>query len=113
MPGTVRVPRLFEVERYATLFQMTSTVESICRPDTGLVELFGALFPCGSVTGAPKISAMKMIRSLEHSPRGVYTGSIGLVRPGGDCTFSVAIRTLVLDTETNRAVLGVGGGDHV
>jgi para-aminobenzoate synthetase/4-amino-4-deoxychorismate lyase len=110
VPGTVRVPRLFEVECYPTLFQMTSTIESISRPDTGLVELFGALFPCGSVTGAPKISAMKVIRSLEHSPRGVYTGSIGLVRPGGDCTFSVAIRTLVLDTETNRAVLGVGGG---
>ena len=103
-------PRLFSVERYETLFQMTSTIESICRPDTGFVELFSALFPCGSVTGAPKISAMKMIRSLERSPRGVYTGSIGLVRPGGDCTFSVAIRTLVLDTETGKAVFGVGGG---
>lgn len=110
VPGTVRVPRLFDVERYATLFQMTSTIESVCRPGTGLVDLFGALFPCGSVTGAPKISAMKMIRSLESSPRGVYTGSIGLVRPGGDCTFSVAIRTLTLDTETRRAVFGVGGG---
>jgi len=110
VPGTVRVPRLFSVERYATLFQMTSTIESICCPDTGLVELFSALFPCGSVTGAPKISAMKMIRSLERSPRGVYTGSIGLVRPGGDCTFSVAIRTLVLDAETGKAVFGVGGG---
>ena len=110
VPGTVRVPRLFDVERYATLFQMTSTIESICRPDTGLVDLFSALFPCGSVTGAPKISAMKMIRGLERSPRGVYTGSIGLVRPGGDCTFSVAIRTLALDTEKNNALFGVGGG---
>ena len=110
MPGTVRVPRLFDVERYATLFQMTSTIESVCRAGTGLVDLFGALFPCGSVTGAPKISSMKMIRSLEPSPRGVYTGAIGLVRPGGNCTFSVAIRTLVLDTETKRAVFGVGGG---
>ena len=110
VPGTIRVPRLFDVERYATLFQMTSTIESVCRPGTGLVELFGALFPCGSVTGAPKISSMKMIRSLEPSPRGVYTGSIGLVHPGGDCTFSVAIRTLALDTETKRAVFGVGGG---
>ena len=110
VPGTVRVPRLFDVEHYATLFQMTSTIESVCRPDTGLVDLFGALFPCGSVTGAPKISSMKMIRSLEPSPRGVYTGAIGLVRPGGNCTFSVAIRTLVLDTETKRAVFGVGGG---
>jgi para-aminobenzoate synthetase/4-amino-4-deoxychorismate lyase len=110
VPGTVRVPRLFDVERYATLFQMTSTIESVCRPGTGLVDLFGAPFPCGCVTGAPKISSMKMIRSLEPSPRGVYTGSIGLVRPGGDCTFSVAIRTLALDTETKRAVFGVGGG---
>jgi para-aminobenzoate synthetase/4-amino-4-deoxychorismate lyase len=110
VPGTIRVPRLFDVERYATLFQMTSTIESVCRPGTALVDLFGALFPCGSVTGAPKISSMKMIRSLEPSPRGVYTGAIGLVRPGGDCTFSVAIRTLVLDTGTGRAVFGVGGG---
>jgi para-aminobenzoate synthetase / 4-amino-4-deoxychorismate lyase len=110
VPGTIRVPRLFDVERYATLFQMTSTIESVCRPGTALVDLFGALFPCGSVTGAPKIRSMKMIRSLEPSPRGVYTGAIGLVRPGGDCTFSVAIRTLVLDTETKRAVFGVGGG---
>jgi len=110
VPGTVRVPRLFDVERYPTLFQMTSTIESICSPGTGLADLFSALFPCGSVTGAPKISAMKMIRGLERSPRGVYTGSIGLVRPGGDCTFNVAIRTLVLDTETKRAVFGVGGG---
>jgi para-aminobenzoate synthetase/4-amino-4-deoxychorismate lyase len=110
VPGTVRVPRLFDVERYATLFQMTSTIESTCRPGTGLVDLFGALFPCGSVTGAPKISSMKMIRSLEPSPRGVYTGSIGLVRPGGDCMFSVAIRTLALDTEMKRAVFGVGSG---
>ena len=110
VPGTIRVPRLFDVERYATLFQMTSTIESVCRPGTALVDLFGALFPCGSVTGAPKISSMKMIRSVEPSPRGVYTGAIGLVRPGGDCTFSVAIRTLVLDTETGGAVFGVGGG---
>ena len=110
VPGTVRVPRLFEIERYPTLFQMTSTVESICLPQIGLVEILSALFPCGSVTGAPKISAMKLIRDLETSPRGVYTGAIGLIRPGGDCTFNVAIRTLELDTETGRAVFGVGGG---
>lgn len=110
VPGTVRVPRLFDVERYPTLFQLTSTIESIARPNTKLPDLFRALFPCGSITGAPKISAMKMIRGLEQSPRGVYTGAIGLVRPGGDCTFNVAIRTLVLDTKTKRAVFGVGGG---
>ncbi|MCI0623319.1 MAG: aminodeoxychorismate synthase component I [Acidobacteria bacterium] len=110
VPGTVCVPRLFEVERYETLFQMTSTIESVCRPESRLVDLFRALFPCGSVTGAPKISAMKMIHSLERYPRNVYTGTIGFVRPGGDCTFSVAIRTLVLDTKAGRAVFGVGGG---
>lgn len=110
VPGTVRVPRLFDVECYPTVFQLTSTIESISRPDIKLADLFRALFPCGSITGAPKISAMKLIRDLERFPRGVYTGAIGLVRPGGDCTFNVAIRTLVLNTETKRAVFGVGGG---
>lgn len=109
-PGSVHVSQLFDVERYPTVLQMTSTIESECQPGTKLVDLFRALFPCGSVTGAPKISAMNMIRNQEPFPRGVYTGSIGLVRPGGDCTFSVAIRTLVLDTTRRSAVFGVGGG---
>jgi para-aminobenzoate synthetase/4-amino-4-deoxychorismate lyase len=69
-----------------------------------------ALFPCGSITGAPKIRTMQIIRELERFPRGAYTGAIGLLRPGGDCTFNVAIRTVVIDTEMGVATFGVGGG---
>lgn len=110
VPGTVRVSSLFDVERYETVWQMTSTVESTLRPGTSLVELLRALFPCGSITGAPKIRTMQIIRELEPSPRGVYTGAIGFLRPGGDCIFNVAIRTVVIDTQTNVATFGVGGG---
>ena len=110
LPGSVQVTKLFEVERYETLFQMTSTIESACRPQTTLTDLFCALFPCGSVTGAPKISAMQIIRNLEPNPRHLYTGTIGLIRPGGDCTFNVAIRTLLLDKKTSEVIFGVGGG---
>lgn len=110
LPGSVRVPRLFEVERYETLWQMTSTVESTCKPDIGLVDLFDALFPCGSVTGAPKIRTMEILHRLEPFPRQVYTGALGFVRPGGDCTFNVAIRTILLDLRAGEATFGVGGG---
>ena len=110
LPGSVHVSSLFKPERYETVWQMTSTVESTLRPNTSLAELMGALFPCGSITGAPKIRTMEIIRELERFPRGAYTGPIGLLRPGGDCTFNVAIRTLVLDTETNFATCSVGGG---
>jgi len=75
-----------------------------------LVELMRALFPCGSITGAPKIRTMQIIRDLERFPRGAYTGTIGLLKPGGDCVFNVAIRTVVIDTETGVATFGVGGG---
>jgi para-aminobenzoate synthetase/4-amino-4-deoxychorismate lyase len=101
---------LFKPERYETVWQMTSTVESQLRPGTGLVELMSALFPCGSITGAPKIRTMQIIRDLEPFPRGAYTGAIGLLRPGGECVFSVAIRTIVIDTQTGVATFGVGGG---
>jgi para-aminobenzoate synthetase / 4-amino-4-deoxychorismate lyase len=110
VPGRVHVSSLFDLERFETVWQMTSTVEAALRPGTSLAELMGALFPCGSVTGAPKIRTMQIIRELERFPRGVYTGTIGLLRPGGDCTFNVAIRTVVLDTETNVATCSVGGG---
>ena len=79
--GSVTVPALFTVERYETVLQLTSDVSARLRPGTGLVELFRALFPCGSVTGAPKASSMEVIRSLEPTPRGVYCGAIGLVGP--------------------------------
>src|SRR5687768_481016 len=110
VPGSVEVSSLFRAERYETVWQMTSTVESTLRPETSLVELMSALFPCGSVTGAPKIRTMQIIRELERFPRGVYTGAIGFLRPGGDCVFNVAIRTVVIDTQTGVATFGVGGG---
>ncbi len=110
VPGGVRVSSLFDLERFETVWQMTSTVEATLREKTSLAELMGALFPCGSVTGAPKIRTMEIIRELERFPRGAYTGTIGLLRPGGDCTFNVAIRTVVLDKETGLATCSVGGG---
>ena len=110
IPGSVKVSSLFQLERFETVWQMTSTVESTLRPGTGLVELMGALFPCGSITGAPKIRTMEIIRELEPYPRGAYTGTIGLVLPGGDCIFNVAIRTVVVDSTNGLATFGVGGG---
>jgi para-aminobenzoate synthetase / 4-amino-4-deoxychorismate lyase len=110
VPGSVRVSSLFDLERFETVWQMTSTVESTLRDGTTLVDLMGALFPCGSITGAPKIRTMQIIRELERFPRGAYTGAIGLLKPGGDCVFNVAIRTVVIDTETGVANFGVGGG---
>ncbi len=110
LSGSVRVSKLFEVERYETLWQMTSTVESTLRRGVGLADVMAALFPCGSITGAPKIRTMEIIRELEPFPRGVYTGTVGFIRPGGDCVFNVAIRTVVLDSDTGAATFGVGGG---
>ncbi|HVF23694.1 MAG TPA: chorismate-binding protein, partial [Pyrinomonadaceae bacterium] len=110
LPGSVHVSALFQPERYETVWQMTSTVEATLRPRTSLVELMGALFPCGSITGAPKIRTMQIIRELEPFPRGVYTGTIGFLRPGGDCVFNVAIRTVTIDKERGVATFGVGGG---
>lgn len=108
VPGTVAVERLFDLERYPSVWQMTSTVSA--RSQAGLTSLFAALFPCASITGAPKVQTMKIIDRLERSPRGVYTGAIGYVAPGGDCQFSVAIRTAVVDRKTGTAEYGVGGG---
>ena len=109
-PGSVRTPHLFTLERYPTLWQMTSTIEAEIPAHTTIVDIFAALFPCGSVTGAPKISTTALLADLESCPRGVYTGAIGLVRPGGDCTVSVAIRTVVVDRESGMSALGVGAG---
>jgi para-aminobenzoate synthetase/4-amino-4-deoxychorismate lyase len=110
VPGSVHVSSLFDVERFETVWQMTSTVESTLNEGTSLPELMQALFPCGSITGAPKIRTMQIIRELERFPRGAYTGAIGLLHPGGDCVFNVAIRTVVIDAESNQATFGVGGG---
>lgn len=108
--GSVRVPRLFDIERYPTLFQMTSTVTATPRPDLTLEELFAALFPCGSITGAPKVSTMRLIAQLERDPREVYCGAIGYLTADGEAMFNVAIRTVWLDTERGTAEYGVGGG---
>ncbi|MDC8787193.1 chorismate-binding protein [Paucibacter sp. hw1] len=92
--GTVRVPRLFELHALPTVWQMTSTVTAVSRPRLTLAELFAALFPCGSVTGAPKIRAMQIIHELEPAERGWYCGALGLLQPGGVATFNVPIRTV-------------------
>ena len=107
--GTVRVPELFKVETYTTVHQMVSTVRAALRDGVTLAEIFGALFPCGSITGAPKIRAMQIIRELEPDPRGAYCGSLGWVAPGGDMCFNVAIRTLTV-TGPGLLQLNVGGG---
>jgi para-aminobenzoate synthetase/4-amino-4-deoxychorismate lyase len=110
VPGTVRVAALLELERWRTVHQLTSTVEARLRPGTGLGDLLAATFPCGSVTGAPKAMATRVIAEEEGSPRGVYCGAIGWVAPGGDAAFSVAIRTVELDIAAGEAIAGVGGG---
>lgn len=97
--GSVRVDELFAIERYPSVWQMTSRISAKTRADVGLVQVLQALFPCGSITGAPKRQTMHIIRQLEPQPRGVYCGSIGLLRPDGSATFSVAIRTLTLGAE--------------
>ena len=110
VPGTVAVPALCVPERYPTVWQLTSSVTAQVPPSTGLADLFGALFPCGSVTGAPKVSTMTLISRLEPHARGLYCGAIGVVAPGGDATFAVAIRTVVADPVARTATYGVGSG---
>jgi para-aminobenzoate synthetase / 4-amino-4-deoxychorismate lyase len=109
-PGTVKVPQLFAVETYPTVHQMTSTVVSEIEEGLDAVDVLEAIFPCGSITGAPKIRAMEIIAGLEPEPRGAYTGAIGRVAPGGEAGFNVAIRTLVRRPGADRARLGLGSG---
>lgn len=106
--GSVRVEELFSVERFNTLLQMTSTIRSEVRAGVSYLELFRSLFPCGSVTGAPKLRTMEIIHELEEGPRGIYTGAIGFIAPGEQAVFNVAIRTLVLQNGTGE--MGVGSG---
>ena len=108
--GSVRASKVFKVEPYRTVHQMTSTIEGTARTGTSLTDLFRALFPCGSVIGAPKISTTSFIADLEREPRGVYCGAIGYVAPHGDCVFNVAIRTAVVDLDRELVEYGVGGG---
>ena len=106
--GSEHVTRLCQVEQYSTVWQMTSTIESRLRPEVDLVQTFQALFPCGSITGAPKISTMEIIQQTEVAPRGVYCGTIGILLPKGKRIFNVAIRTLQM--QGHQAIYGVGGG---
>ena len=115
-PHSVRVPRLFHAEAWPTVWQMSSDVVATTRPHATLADVFGALFPCGSITGAPKVQAMRLIRELEPEPRGIYCGAIGVVQPGGAATFNVPIRTLALrridkdGVATTHLRCGIGSG---
>ena len=106
--GSVHVPELFTVERYRTLWQMTSTVRA--KTDVSIKDIFTALFPCASITGAPKVSTMRIISELETAPRKIYTGSIGYISPNHKAIFNVAIRTALVDRGTETAEYGIGGG---
>ena len=107
-PHSVQVPRLFHTEALPTVWQMTSDVVARTRPGCTLADVFAALFPCGSVTGAPKVRALQAIRALEPEARGVYCGALGLLRPGGHATFNVPIRTL--SVRGVRVRCGIGSG---
>ncbi|WP_197411730.1 MULTISPECIES: aminodeoxychorismate synthase component I [unclassified Sphingopyxis] len=115
-PGSVAVPDLFRVESFPTIHQLVSDVTATLPTDKGAVDVLRAAFPCGSITGAPKVRAMEIIDELEVGPRGLYTGSIGFIEPGGDAAFNVAIRTLLFPPLTGlqetpiRATLGLGSG---
>ena len=108
--GSIRVPSFFDIETYETVFQATSSITAKLKAETTVPELFRSLFPCGSVTGAPKLRTMEIIQELESEPRGVYCGSIGFLAPGGDGVFNVAIRTVQVDRETGAAEMGIGSG---
>lgn len=107
--GSLSVPKLFQIETYASLHQMVSHVRAKLLPNIGLPEILAALFPCGSITGAPKMWAMQILERLEAGPRDAYCGAIGYCDPAGPMRFSVAIRTLSLFS-TGKAVFNVGGG---
>lgn len=106
--GSVQVTRLYDAERYPTVWQMTSTVEATS--DASLTRVLRATFPCASITGAPKVSTMRIISGLETAPRRIYTGAIGVIAPGRRARFNVAIRTVLIDRERAHAEYGVGGG---
>jgi para-aminobenzoate synthetase/4-amino-4-deoxychorismate lyase len=108
--GTVETTGLCEVERYPTVWQMVSTVRGELRDGSGLTDIFRAVFPAGSITGAPKTSSMRLIAALETTPRGVYCGAIGFASPDGTSVFNVAIRTMTVERSSGRATYSVGGG---
>lgn len=108
--GHVEVPVRYEIEKYPTVYQMTSTVSAKLADDLELIDVFRALFPCGSITGFPKDKTMRIIAELEKEPREVYCGAIGFISPDNQATFNVPIRTVLLNNQTKQATYGVGGG---
>jgi para-aminobenzoate synthetase / 4-amino-4-deoxychorismate lyase len=108
--GTVQVPALYTIEKYPTVYQMTSTVTADTAPGVTITDIMRALFPCGSITGAPKASTMKVITDLEQEPREVYCGAIGYMTPGGEAVFNVPIRTAIINQKQKQATYSVGGG---
>jgi para-aminobenzoate synthetase/4-amino-4-deoxychorismate lyase len=111
IPGSVKVEELFTVEKYASLLQMTSTISAQLKPNTSFHEIIKSLFPCGSITGAPKQKTIELIKQIEGSSRGVYTGAIGYILPNNQMQFSVAIRTLTAKPQKTASLsMGVGGG---
>ena len=108
--GSVKVPELFHIESYPTVHQMTSTVTGLLHDGADAVDVIQALFPCGSITGAPKIRAMQVVEEVEAAPRGIYCGSIGRIDDNGDAAFNVAIRTFTVCAETQSLSLGLGSG---
>ncbi|MTJ50533.1 aminodeoxychorismate synthase component I [Dolichospermum sp. UHCC 0259] len=106
--NTVKVPSLFNVEKYPTVWQMTSTVTA--KTTASINDIMGALFPCASITGAPKARTMQIIQKLENTPRRIYTGCIGFINPQRQAQFNVAIRTVLIDKKNSQAEYGVGGG---
>ncbi len=109
LPGTVKVPKLFEVERFRTVLQMSSEVRGKLKKRVSFSDILTALFPCGSITGAPKIRAMEIISETEPNPRGIYTGALGYISPKSDMTFSIPIRTAVINKE-GKGKFGIGSG---
>jgi para-aminobenzoate synthetase/4-amino-4-deoxychorismate lyase len=108
LPGSVRAQRMFNIEKYSTLFQMTSQVTGKLRAESSYFDIFKTLFPGGSVTGAPKIRTMEIIENLEKRPRGIYCGALGFIAPGGKAVFNMPIRTLRL--AGGKGSMGVGSG---
>ena len=108
LPGSLNTPKLFELHSFPTVWQQTSSVvgETVC----SLAEIFSSVFPCASVTGAPKVRAMEIIAELEQHPRGVYTGAMGYLKPGGETLFNVSIRTMYIDKVKKSATYGIGSG---
>ncbi len=110
VPGSVAVPDLFTVESYPTVHQMVSGVTARLAPGRDAIDALAALFPCGSITGAPKIRAMEIIHAQECRARGPYTGTVGFVDAGGDACFNVAIRTICVKEGAENGVIGLGSG---